>query len=296
MSSTRSPLERARARRPTRAAAPASRPSRTGAPRAAELVRVRGGGSTTAGTAGRGWSRRRAGCDERAPLAEVLDGRRRWRRARSARSGCGRPTPASSTSSTVCSAIHASMVGASARALEEELRVLGPLGVARPSRRSRATAGPCRTPSPTSPSLAAPTPGRRDEPALAHRPAELVVERHRVVGQARCASASSIDTSTSSPIAHRRAGATRACRWRRRCPRATRRSGRRRGPAAGRAQPRARPTMPPDQRLQRELGGGLVVPRPLEPERRDRRDGQVRVGPEQLGRCEPGVLGHRRTP
>ena len=48
--------------------------------------------------------------------------------------------------------------------------------------------------------------------------------------------------------------------------------------------------------LQREFGRGLVLPRPLEPERGDRGDRQVRVAlPDHLG-CEPAVAGHARPP
>ena len=57
------------------------------------------------------------------------------------------------------------------------------------------------------------------------------------------------------------------------------------GRSAAEADDPARP------RLQRELGGRTVRPRPVQPERRDRRDGQMRMDAVDLGGCERDV-GH----
>ena len=246
MSSTRSPLNGSGPGAPAPAGAPAPRPRRRGARRAAAPVRIAQTGRRQAERRPR-VGRAVAGVgDEGRPLAEVLDGRARWRRARSVRSGCGRPTPARAPRSTVRSPTQASMVGAERGPLEEQLRVLGPLGVAD----HRAEVEPLlagAAPEPDQPVARGADAGRRDEPLLAHRPAELVVERHRVVREAhrRRLEHRHVDELARRVVAP---ATTPACRWRRRRRPATRRPGRRRARAPDRAAHgrarRCRPTTP----------------------------------------------------
>ena len=160
---------------------------------------------------------------------------------------------------------------------------------ARPWRRSRATAVRSRT---------RVRPARRWPPrrpvsarsgASAHRPAELVVEGHRIVGEGTLPTPRASRHRRARPEPRRRSRRQGADRARtRRQP--TRRSGHRRRPAPGRAVLEPSPTIASGPGLQRELGRGLVAPGALEPERRDRRDDQVRMRAEDLPRRQARVL------
>ena len=69
------------------------------------------------------------------------------------------------------------------RAVEEELRILHPLGMSDHGAEVEPLL-PGPAPEPDQPVAGRPDARRRDEPASSHRSSELVVERHRVVGEA----------------------------------------------------------------------------------------------------------------
>ena len=96
---------------------------------------------------------------------------------------------------------------------------------------------------------------------------------------------SSIDTSTSSPPIRRDAAAPPGCRCAANRPESHSPIWPPTNTGARSGSPRAKPDDRARPRLQCELGGGLVAPRALQPEGRDRRDDQVRVGAEDLGRA-----------
>ena len=176
----------------------------------------RGGGSTTSGTAGRGWSRRRAGWRRTCRARGSARSSWRWRRATIGAFGMRKADACSSTSSTVRSPIQASIVGS--RAVRSRKSFGSSVHSGWPTMHAEVEpllAG--AAPEPDQPVAGRADAGRRHEPLLAHRPAELVVEGHRVVGQARSPTPRA-STRRRARRPRRRAGATPASRWRRRCP------------------------------------------------------------------------------
>ena len=179
------------------------------------------------------------------------------------------------------------------RAVQEELRVLGPLGVAdHHAEVEPLLAG--AAPQPDQPVTRRTDAGRRDEAAAAHGAAELVVERDRVVGEAQ-----------DQRLEHRHVdqpalGAAPA-------PGRQRPDG---GEGPGHPLPDlaadvdGRPVgAPPGQAddapgpgLQRELGGRPVPPRARQPEGRDGHDREVGVRPPELVGDERRVVAHGWSP
>ena len=129
-----------------------------------------------------------------------------------------------------------------------------------------------------------------DESASPHRPAELIVERHRIVGEAHRQGfehrhVDELPARIGTPVRHQDADGSEhaseplpdlAADEDRRAVR----------PSTCQSRNRARP------RLERELGGRVVAPWAFEPERGDRRDGQVRMRPKYLARRQRGVFCH----
>ena len=199
----------------------------------------------------------------------------------------------SSTSSTVCSAIQASMVGASAvrsrksdgssihsgcSTIDAEVEPLLP--------------GPA--PEPDQPVAGRPDARRRDEPASPHRSSELVVERHRVVGEAH---RQRLEHRHVDELAARRrcADPPPGSRSRRRRRRATPRSGHRRTPAHGRVCPRASPTIAPDHACSVNSVAALSLQGPSSPN--GVIDVTIRCGcaRKDLAGRQRRVLRHRRA-
>ena len=150
----------------------------------------------------------------------------------------------SSTSSTVCAPIHASMVGASAVRSRKSFGSSIHSGCSTMAQKSSHCC-PVPHPRPTSPSRAAPTPGVGHESLLPHRSAELVVEGHRVIREAHRQRLEHrhVDEFASRFGAPARAPGSRSRRTRRR---ATRRSGHPRRPGHGRVCPEPARRSAPD--------------------------------------------------
>ncbi len=178
------------------------------------------------------------------------------------------------------------------RTVQKELRILHPLGVFH----HRAEVEPL-LPGPTAetdqPVAGRPDARCRHESLAAHGSAELVVEGHGVVGEGhrqrlehrhvdQLAARVGAPTRGQGPDRAENAGDPLP-------DLATDEDRRTVGSPAGQPHDRSGP------RLQREFGGGLVTPRALEPERRDARDGQVRVPVEDLTGGQRRVLRHRGT-
>ena len=89
----------------------------------------------------------------------------------------------SSTSSTVCSAIHSSMIGSSAVRSRKSFGSSIHSGCSTIAQKSSHCC-PVPHPSPTSPSRGGADTRSRDEAALPHGTSQLIVERHRVVREA----------------------------------------------------------------------------------------------------------------
>ena len=198
----------------------------------------------------------------------------------------------SSTSSTVRSRDPGVDGGCQGGAIEKERLVLHPLGV--PHQHAEVQPLLSRSaPEPDEPVARRPDAGRRHEPLPAHRPAQLVVEGHRVVGEAH---RQRLEHGDVDELTARRGTST---------------GGQRSDGAVEAGEPlpdlaadedggpfRLPPRQSDDPAgpgLQRELGGRLVAPGTVEPERRDRRDDQVRVGAQHRTRVQRRLLRQRRA-
>ena len=179
----------------------------------------------------------------------------------------------------VRSAIQASMVGVERGAVEEERPVLHPLGMADHHAEVQPLL-PGPAPEPDEPVAGRTDAGRRHEPLPAHRPAQLVVERHRVVGEAHrqrlehrhvdeLAAGAGAPTGRQRPDGAEEPGE----------PLPDLAADEDRGTVGP---PRARPTIPPDHAWRVNSVAALSLHGPSRPNGRDRRDDQVRMGPQQL--------------
>ena len=242
MSSTRSPLNGSAAsvgrRRPARASTACS--SRRGAGSGG------GGSRSRGGRVAAGSPHRRAGWARTSPGRGSARRSARSRRCTIGAFGMRNADARSSTSSTVCSRDPLVDRRRQRGALEEQRAVLGPLGMTdHHAEVEPLLAGPDAEAD--QPVAGGGDARRRDVPALAHRSPELVVERDRVVREAHRQRLEHRHVDELALVAGAVA-APPACRWRRRCRRATRRSGRRRAPAVDRARRgrgrRSRPTTP----------------------------------------------------
>ena len=297
MSSTRSPCERKSRAAPRRSGCRARAPGSDlvdgvlAEPRG--RLRASAGVLRPAGRAVADSPRRPAGSPRRSPARGSARSSVTFAPLAIGALGIRKADARSSTSSTVCAADPAVDRRRQRRAVQEEPRILHPLGVFdHDAEVEPLLPGPA--PEPDQPVAGSPDARGRDESAAPHRSSELVVERHRVVREAHRQRLEHRHVDELA-VHGRCAGSPPGSRSRRRRRRATPRSGHRRTPAHGRVCPRASPTIAPDHACSVNSVAALSLQGPSSPN--GVIDVTVRCGcaAEDLAGRQRRVLRHRRA-